>query len=189
MTIILNIASASGGYARFDTLVSIENVQGSEFADQLTGDGGENTLKGLGDADILRGLGGDDDLIGGSGGDKLTGGMGKDELAGNSGNDTFIFNSVAESPAGNARDVIDDFEQGSDVIDLTSIDADVTGGGLSDPFTFIGTTPFDNIAGELRYSFESGNTVVEGDVNGDSTADFQIELVSQIALTASDFLL
>jgi Ca2+-binding RTX toxin-like protein len=115
--------------------------------------------------------------------------MGKDELAGNSGNDTFIFNSVAESPAGNARDVIDDFEQGSDVIDLTSIDADVTGGGLSDPFTFIGTTPFDNIAGELRYRFEPGNTVVEGDVNGDGTADFQIELVSQIALTASDFLL
>jgi len=43
--------------------------------------------------------------------------------------------------------------------------------------------------GELRYFQENGNTIVEGDVNGDGSADFQIEISGITSLQASDFIL
>ena len=56
-------------------------------------------------------------------------------------------------------------------------------------FHFIGTAKFDGVAGELHYQVANGVTVVEGDVNGDCHADFQIELSGSHTLTCDDFLL
>ncbi|MXO49672.1 hypothetical protein GRI69_15590 [Erythrobacter vulgaris] len=70
-----------------DTLISIENVTGSDFADTLAGDGGRNTLSGLAGNDMLEGAGGDDTLDGGGGRDALHGGAGWDTLDGGAGND------------------------------------------------------------------------------------------------------
>ena len=67
----------TGGSGR-DTLVSIENLIGSAFADTLTGTNGANTLAGGAGADILVGLDGDDLLNGGGGADTMTGGAGND---------------------------------------------------------------------------------------------------------------
>jgi Ca2+-binding RTX toxin-like protein len=61
-----------------DSFISIENLTGSSFADQLSGDDGANTLDGLGGDDVLRGRGGADVLIGGTGADTLIGGTGDD---------------------------------------------------------------------------------------------------------------
>ena len=66
-----------------DTLISIENLIGSEGADVLTGDAGPNTLSGGANSD---------ELYGGGGADTLTGGSGADELYGGAGADTYIFN-------------------------------------------------------------------------------------------------
>jgi Ca2+-binding RTX toxin-like protein len=55
-----------------DTLISIENLQGSWLNDHLTGDAGSNRLEGF------------------SGDDILTGGLGADTLVGGDGSDTFI---------------------------------------------------------------------------------------------------
>ena len=52
---------------------NVENVVGSNFADTLIGDEGNNDLSGGGGDDILVGLGGDD------------------RLSGNGGSDTFVF--------------------------------------------------------------------------------------------------
>ncbi|MEM9138909.1 MAG: hypothetical protein AAGB15_03690, partial [Pseudomonadota bacterium] len=51
-----------------------------------------------------------DRLFGGDGADRLEGGLGKDTLTGDSGADTFVF------AASSGRDVITDFEDGTDAI-------------------------------------------------------------------------
>jgi Ca2+-binding RTX toxin-like protein/aryl-phospho-beta-D-glucosidase BglC (GH1 family) len=69
----LGIASAQGGVgdAAGDVLIGIEAVIGSDFADSLTGNGGDNTL------------------LGGDGNDTLSGGLGADSLAGGKGDDRY----------------------------------------------------------------------------------------------------
>ncbi|WP_395646694.1 FG-GAP-like repeat-containing protein [Terricaulis sp.] len=68
VTVSLAIAGAQNtGGAGTDTLISIENLQGSRFNDSLTGDGAANTIHGGNGADSLAGGGGADILIGGDG--------------------------------------------------------------------------------------------------------------------------
>ncbi|WP_277869577.1 Ig-like domain-containing protein [Vibrio cyclitrophicus] len=80
----------------------------AEFAQAGANDKGDTLQGGLGD-DILYGQGGDDTLIGGLGNDILVGGEGDD-----------IFKWVDE-PLDDYRDVITDFEVGSDRIDLSEL--------------------------------------------------------------------
>jgi Ca2+-binding RTX toxin-like protein len=131
---------------------------------------------------------GNDVLYGGSEGDQLWGGTGNDFLYGGSMGDTFTFPSLAESKRGAARDVIGDFSHAdTDLIDLAGIDAKKGGGGNA--FHFIGKQHFHDRAGELHYLTKTGSLIVEGDVNGDGRADFQIEVHGVTTLTAGDFLL
>ncbi len=62
-----------GGHAEGDTLISIENIAGSQFGDWLVGDENANDLFGNDGADTLVGLGGSDLLDGGEGDDILYG--------------------------------------------------------------------------------------------------------------------
>jgi hypothetical protein len=75
-----------------------------------------------------------------------------------------------------------------DKIDLSAIDANGALAG-DQAFTFIGTAGFSGKAGELHQIRLNGLTVIEGDLNGDRIADFQIEFASAISLSTSDFLL
>ncbi len=77
VNLTLTGAQATGG-AGSDTLVSIENLTGTNLNDTLTGNGGNNVLTGLAGADKLFGNGGNDTLNGGSGNDTLNGGAGSD---------------------------------------------------------------------------------------------------------------
>ncbi|MFT3986164.1 hypothetical protein [Aestuariivirga sp.] len=70
-----------------DTLVSIENVNGTSYADILQGDEGSNVLNGREGDDWLYGWGGNDTLIGGDGTDLVVGGDGDDFLQGGFGTD------------------------------------------------------------------------------------------------------
>jgi Ca2+-binding RTX toxin-like protein len=76
------------GQAEGDTLVNIEGVDGSDFADVLRGDANYNSLLGGKGADTLSGRGGSDDLYGHEGKDILNGGGGDDVLSGGKGADT-----------------------------------------------------------------------------------------------------
>jgi Ca2+-binding RTX toxin-like protein len=162
--------------ASMDSLISIENVVGSAFADTLTGDAGANVLSG------------------GAGNDRLTGGLGRDTLTGGAGNDVFDFNALNESALGAAnRDVITDFQSGLDDIDLAGIDADAGRAG-DQGFRFIGTRDFSGKAGELHYQTidqagaANDMTVVSGDTNGDGVADFEIQIAGIVQLSSSDFI-
>ncbi len=163
-------------------LTSIEDATGSRYSDELNGNSGSNVLNGGGGADVING---------GAGADWITGGNGKDVLTGGTEGDTFVFDGRVSSsqtatliepfdPAANLSlaDVIMDFEQGLDKIDLRGIDAIFFFGGPAgedQAFTFIGTSQFTGHAGELHEIFLGGTThAVQGDVNGDGTADFSI---------------
>lgn len=82
----LNLTSAQNtGGAGTDTLVSIENLIGTNFNDSLTGNAGNN---------VLSGLAGNDTLLGGGGNDQLTGGTGNDRLDGGTGIDTASYSTA-----------------------------------------------------------------------------------------------
>lgn len=170
------------------------NATGNSAANTLVGNRGANTLAGGSGNDRLVGGSGNDTLAGGNGDDTLTGGGGRDSLQGSMGRDVFDYNASTDSLAdAGKRDLIRDFLHGTDRIDLSGLDA-VTGGG-DNAFRFIGKAGFSHVAGQLHVVLfnESGtaldHSVLEGDVNGDASADFQIDLSGLIGFTAGDFIL
>jgi serralysin len=146
--------------------------------EQARGGSGNDTLIGNHAANLLAGNGGNDVLDGGAGNDSLSGGRGVDTLTGGAGADTFQYMSIAESGVGVGRDIVTDFEQGSDLIDLSRLNVG----------TFIGTASFSGKVGELRYATFDGTTIIEADTNGDGRGDFQLELADSMELTIADFL-
>ncbi len=86
--------AANSGDAAGDTLVSIEAVSGSGFADLILGHDSAETISGAAGNDRLDGRGGNDTLSGGPGNDVLTGGPGADMLMGGSGTDTASYASA-----------------------------------------------------------------------------------------------
>lgn len=85
-------AQVTGGSAS-DTLISIENLVGSDFADSLAGNAAANVLDG--------GAGGDS-LDGGNNDDLMFGGVGNDTLLGATGNDTLDAGTGADVADGGA---------------------------------------------------------------------------------------
>ncbi len=86
IALYLDAPKKSTGDAKGDTLIAIEEVEGSNSADALYG----NKF-----ANYLAGGGGDDILDGGEGNDSLEGGNGEDILIGGPGIDTAIYSGTA----------------------------------------------------------------------------------------------
>jgi serralysin len=187
-TIRLDNPSLNTGAAAGDTYSGIEGIQGSQ---------GKNTIIGNSSANILIGDFGNDTIIGGGGKDVLTGDFAGVPITFA---DRFVYRSVSETgKTASTRDVITDFVHNntlslSDRIDLSLIDASTKAGG-NQAFTFIARSAFNGTAGQLHYKLENNagtlndKTIIEGDINGDRRADFQIELTGIKSLVAADFLL
>ena len=141
-------------------------------------------------ANAIFGHVGNDALKGGAGNDVLTGGLGKDVLTGGAGADRFDFDRVDEVGKGATRDTVADFAVRVDDIDLSSIDANGGGAGNA-AFGFLAAkgAAFTGVAGQLRWAQTPANTLIEGDINGDKTADFQMQLIGLKTLIAGDFIL
>jgi serralysin len=172
------IEGADAGRDRVYTTISLtldSNLddlfaRGSD-AINLTGNSLDNTLRGNSAANIL------------------TGGAGADDLRGGTGADTFVFRDgdFAGLTPSTADRIIDFSHSEGDRIDLARVDANAGLGGDQD-FTFIGSSAFHDVAGELRYEIVNGNTYVYGDTNGDGLADLMIRLDGSHALTSGDFI-
>jgi serralysin len=126
-------------------------------------------------------------LQGGAGNDILIAGGGRDTLTGGAGADIFVFNSA--TAASGPHDLITDFVSGTDKIDLSGFDA-LPDDPAIDPWFFLGAAGFSGSAGVLDYRFDSSRdvTVLQGDKNGDSIADFAIDLSGNVTPTASDLI-
>jgi len=195
------------------TLTGSSNINGTGNSgnNTITGNSGNNTLDGGDGADTVNGGSGNDTISGGNGNDTLVDSQGRDVMTGGLGNDIFDFNSLNEvstfnftgasaaqraNAINNTLERITDFVQGTDKIDLSGIDAR-TGFGFGNngdqAFNWLGTTAFSNANqnGGLHYFYDATNnvTVVEASNDNDTTAEFQLVLTGNIALTAADFVL
>ncbi len=94
-----------------------DTLRGDAGDDRMFGDSGDDLLRGGAGDDRLQGSGGDDTLIGGGGADVLVDGAGADRMTGGGGRDVFVFTGAAS----NAKDIIGDFQDGLDRIDLSAI--------------------------------------------------------------------
>jgi peptidase M10/serralysin-like protein len=96
-----------------------------------------------------------------------------------------------------ARDVIRDFRQGEDTIDLSPLlDLAYRSLDVKERYEFIGDAAFSGGRAEVRYAVEGDRTVVQidgtafasGEVLGvDGVADAEIALWGVHALTGNDF--
>ena len=161
------------------------NGAGNAAPEALVGQEGANQLSGNGGNDVLTAKGGDDTLIGGHG---------MDYLVGDEGADVFVFDSIAESrPGQGVRDLINGFENGQDLIDLSGIDANLILAG-DQAFEFIGSDRFDGAgaasAGQVNYANYGGDwVIVSVDQTGNGSADMQVFVNLTTSLTAEDFIL
>ncbi|MRX52030.1 DUF4082 domain-containing protein [Paracoccus sp. S-4012] len=171
-------------------------IEGTTGGDTLRGTDGEDVILGGAGNDWIFGSGGADVLRGQDGNDALRGGQGSDVLIGGKGSDVFLFRSIAESNAANpdvirAGDGAIAFEgagvAGGDVIDLSRLDADPSQSGVQ-AFIF-----GSKDKGGLWLTDVDGRTLVSGNVNDDSAAEFQLWIedgnLAASAYVASDFIL
>jgi Ca2+-binding RTX toxin-like protein len=196
-TAIDTISSAEISFALSDNVekglltgVLALDITGNPLTNTLTGNSGNNRLDGGNGKDTIDGKAGNDQIIGGTDIDKLTGGLGNDTLQGGTGADTFVFGAEQIGSGGANRDLILDFSTADvDKINLTSIDANSTLAG-NQAFQFIGTGAFAaGVLGQIRYVSAGGLTTISGDINGDTVADFSIDLAGTPTLMATSFML
>ncbi|WP_375472181.1 M10 family metallopeptidase C-terminal domain-containing protein [uncultured Nostoc sp.] len=193
MATSISISSGSGSVSASSSSHSSSSNNGQNDSGSVSGNNstliggsGNSLLNGGSGNDNIFGNGGNDTLIGGAGNDTLTGGTGKDVLTGGSGNDIFEYNSTSDSLL-SSRDLIVDFRGNGtlpgDRIDLFTIDANSTIGG-NQAFTFIGSGQF-SAPGQIRYS----GGILQGNTDGNLSANFEIRLIGAPPLGSSDLIL
>ena len=189
------------------TLTGLSAIDGTgnTLPNKIVGNDAANSISGGESADTLNGGNGNDTLVGGAGSDVLTGGAGVDTLTGENsagGTDTFVdtfkFDSITDMGIATRRDVITDFQTGTDKIDLRSF---VTATATAAPVTFNltganGTASFTTTANQIRWSFYGNGitnpyyAVVQGNTDTNpATVEFEIKLNGVIALVPADFIL
>ncbi|QPF83005.1 M10 family metallopeptidase C-terminal domain-containing protein [Bradyrhizobium genosp. L] len=169
-----------GAFSSVGGLVNNIGIATNTIIERAIAGSGNDTLIANDNGCTLIGGAGNDTLIGGAGSDRLIAGSGADIMTGNGAGDVFAFATGDVTAASGSHDLISDFASGVDHIDLSGL-------GL---FKFIGTSSFDHSAYELDYGYNgtTGVTTLRGDINGDGSADFAIDLTGNIALTTADLI-
>jgi|CXWL01.1.fsa_nt_gi Ca2+-binding RTX toxin-like protein len=147
VTVNLSLAGAQNtGGAGSDTLVSIENLVGTNFNDALTGNSGTN---------LLLSLGGNDTLNGGSGNDMLAGGLGNDTLNGGTGIDTADYGNIRFD--GSSTTYIG--ASSGVTVNLSLTGAQNTGGAGSDTLVSMENLTGTNFSGDFLTGNGGGNVL------------------------------
>jgi hypothetical protein len=143
-----------------------------EFSQLVVGTEDGQTLEGGEAGDMLAGGDGDQVLWGGPGGDTLHGGAGAD-----------VFRlEAAEDSLLEAPDVIRDFAQGEDRVDVSELAEEEFAWLNGGDFTASGEA-------EARTEQDGGRTRLLLDIDGDGTADAAVEFQGVVSLTRADIVL
>ena len=177
VTIFTSGQNGRNGDAQGDQLTSIENITGSDHADQIvlnaaapvdntvnSGDGDDRIRDSDGGSNTLNGEGGEDFIIGGDGIDMLDGGLDSDIIFGGDDND------IINGGAGDFRDELFG-NLGNDTINGEGGDDRLRGQSGED--TINGGTGNDNIRGGVANDMlfgDDGNDTILGD-QGDDMID------------------
>jgi Ca2+-binding RTX toxin-like protein len=184
-----SLASGTATGDGSDTLAAVENLSGTDFADNLTGDANNNALTGLGL---------DDTLTGGDGNDLANGDSGADTLRGNNNDDTLNGGTEADNArGGSGNDAVnggDGDEQGAGVVNGGPGDDTVSGGTGNDLVegddgndSLSGNAGNDTLAGGndtdtgnyagaaagVTASLQAGTASVDGDGGADTLIDLE----------------
>ena len=162
------VSGGYGGSAAGDSYVSIENIIGSSYDDDLAGNSFASTISGGNGHDDIYGRGGNDTVYGGIGNDLLDGDAGADTLYGGDGHDTLVADEYEPS-----NDVLDGGAGDDLLVAYGGKDSLIGGSGL-DVFSFTSIDPDDN---ERLDGGAGKHTVIDFDHGqdklefGDSTYD------------------
>ena len=141
------------------------------------------------DDDVILGTTGNDTLTGTAIADLFLIGTGQDVITGGDGRDRFQFLPSALGPQAQNSFTFTDFAPAAgERLDLSRIDA-IAGTGANDAFAFIGTAAFTGTPGQLRWADLGTSRLIQGDVNGDSTADLTIFVNAAAPVDANWFAL
>lgn len=156
----------------------VGNALGNQIMGSIAGD----TLSGLGGNDRLIGFGGNDILDGGDGDDLLQGGIGSDQLTGGTGADLFRFDT---NLAPSNIDIITDFEQGVDIIQLSrAVFSTLPLGALAASAFGVGTVA-QNADQRILYDPTTGALYYDADGDG-AAAAVQFATVSPLTPLGPD---
>ncbi len=153
-------------------------------SDAIIGTSGNDTLTGTDFNDVISGGAGNDTLYGGDGDDLLIGGAGNDTMTGGLGADVFKWSLADAGTAGTpAQDVITDFGNGEDKLDLRDLLQGEAADNLENYLHFetVGSDTVIHISSSGGFSggYNSGNedqtiTLQNVDLVGSLTSDQQI---------------
>lgn len=176
------LAAACGGITHPGTDGN-DDIEGTEGDDGCYGGLGDDTIHALGGDDVLDGGGDDDELHGGLGRDALRGGSGNDDLYGEEDDDVLTGGLGADRMtggagadrfaihAGDGTDEIEDFENGIDRLDLSTMDKLVAATAV------IGAVA---VPGGVKVTFPDGSSVT---LLGVARGDFDL---ADVILDAAD---
>jgi Ca2+-binding RTX toxin-like protein len=187
VTVNLLTGQAIDNWGGMDTLVSIENVEGSSLNDTITGDAGDNRLEGGEGDDVISGGAGFNQYFGGGGADTLIGGTAATAIDGNradysgaSGPITVSMGAVS-TVSGNASVGFDTLQNIDTVVGTSAADSftalpnqianqfgtfvEFEGGGGNDTITGNGNT---------RISYRSASSGVTVQLGGSGTSTAQL---------------
>ena len=166
-------ATTSRGHASGDSATNFENVTGSAYDDDLTGNAGANVLKGGAGDDELTGGGGADTIEGGAGADELDGGVARSDD-----NEADDILSYASSDAGVTVNLttakVSGGHAAGDIIATVETDHDgdgPDGTNADDPTDEIEVSTFEKVTGSMHNDSLTGdyrNNTLEGGGGDDS---------------------
>ena len=202
VTVDLISASVNTGEAAGDIFISIENIEGGDFDDDLRGQNGPNRLWGGQGNDIIYGRGGDDTFFGEEGNDTLLPGVGADTIDGGTGTDrvaywtaksglTVSLDNQALNTGEAANHVFISIEevQGSNHADSlfgnTGANVLIGGGGNDTLDGAAGNDTLRGSGGADTFVFNSGDDVVEDYATGTDVLAFAASFGTAAAILAT----
>jgi Ca2+-binding RTX toxin-like protein len=172
--VVVDLTAATGTGMGSDTLADVQNVDGSNYSDTITGNSLDNSLLGENGNDTISGEGGDDFEFGGAGDDTLVEGTaanGADTLLGGPGWDIVDYSGRTNPLNLTINGTADDGEGACTPVVTSTCEGDYIGHFIDE---IIGGSGNDNMLGDSSnetFVGGPGDDTIDGG-GGENTADY-----------------